>query len=83
MALFLCRVKGEGFAHRYQRPNTVHVDRIYTLMYPELQNNDYTDKPNRVNRIQNVELSRYEMLTEINGPRHVQLVNRRKPLLPQ
>ncbi|KAF6021824.1 hypothetical protein EB796_019865 [Bugula neritina] len=58
--------------------DSVHVDRIYSVMYPDKNNPTYLDDPCRVNRRQNVEQSKYEALQKINGTLHIQLVNEKK-----
>ncbi|XP_067937198.1 uncharacterized protein [Watersipora subatra] len=63
--------------NRFQSGDPVHVDRIYSVMYPDRNNSSYKDDASRTNRIKNMAESRYDMLVKLNGPLHVQLVNER------
>lgn len=48
-------------------------------MYPDREAHAlYTDDPNRVNRRQNVQQSRYDIMMKVNGPLHVKLINQRQ-----
>jgi len=48
------------------------------MMYPERDNSTYIDDSNRVHRIQNVQISKYELMKKVNGPTHVKLVQERQ-----
>ena len=48
-------------------------------MYPDREAHAlYTDDPYRVNRRQNVQQSRYDIMMKVNGPLHVKLINQRQ-----
>lgn len=72
------RLTAEGLGNRFRKADSIHVDRIYGLIYPGSDNADYYNDPNRVYRIQNTQMSKYEMMRKVNGPEHVQLVTERK-----
>ena len=79
----LCRVNlrlnAAGFQNRFRAEHPVHVDKIYNVMYPDREAHAlYTDDPNRVNRRQNVQQSRYDIMMKVNGPLHVKLINQRQ-----
>lgn len=61
---------------RSQADNPIHIDKIYNIMYPDKEANAvYCDDPNRVNRRENMQRSRYDMMVKVNGPLHVKLLN--------
>ena len=64
--------------NRFRSSDPIHVDRIYSVMYPEKDNSPYLDNKNRTNRIQNLAQSKYDMLVKLNGPLHVQIANERQ-----
>lgn len=74
------RLSHAGLNNRFRGKDPVHVDRIYSLMYPEKDNSSYTEDYNRVNRRINVATSRYDIESRVNGLRHVQLVQQKKEL---
>lgn len=63
------RVKEDGFKNRYPAGENAHphCDLSYRVIYPELDNTDYTRDQNRANRRENVALSNYQARVKVNG----------------
>lgn len=73
------RLNSDGFKNRFRSGNPVHVDKIYNVMYPDKEAySAYRDDPNRVNRRENVQQSRYDIMVKVNGPLHVKLLDERQ-----
>ena len=63
------RVSNEGFKNRYRgnADKAPHTDNIYKIMYPNDSNEDYTCNEIRNNRLENVQMSKFEIRRRVNG----------------
>ena len=59
----------DGFKNRYRLGSGTmpHTDPIYRVIYNSKDNSAYVDDPNRVNRRINVNSSRYDARSQVNG----------------